>query len=61
MKKYQMHVRLSYYVWVEVEAMEEEYAREQGIRKAFREMDKGHGSWGEEPEVTDFSEMEEVK
>ena len=61
MKKWKGLVCMPMWQEIEVEAMEEEYAREQGIRKAFREMDKGHGSWGEEPEVTDFSEMEEVK
>jgi hypothetical protein len=58
MKKYQMQVRLSYYVWVDVEAVDEHSARDQGIRKAHSEMDKGHGCWGEEPEVVNFNEGE---
>ena len=58
MKKYQMQVRLSYYVWVNVEAVDEHSAKDQAIRKAWREMDKQSGVWGEEPEVVNFSEGE---
>ena len=53
MKKYQMQVRLSYYVWVDVEAEDDYSARTQAVRQAWREMDKQHGCWGEEPEVVD--------
>lgn len=53
MKKYQMRVRLSYYVWVEVEAEDDYSARNQATRQAWREMDKQRGEWGEEPEVLD--------
>ena len=60
MKRYQMQVRLSYYAWVDVEATSEHSAKDQGIRQAWREMDKGTGVWGEEPEVLEFMEMEET-
>ena len=53
MKRYQMQVRLSYYVWVDVEAESDYSARDQATRLAWREMDKQHGCWGEEPEVLD--------
>ena len=56
MKQYQAQVRLSYYVWVDVEAQDEHSAKDQAIRKAWREMDKQYGVWGEEPEVINFSE-----
>ncbi len=56
MKQYQAQVRLSYYVWVDVEAPDEHSAQDQAIRKAWREMDKQNGVWGEEPEVVNFSE-----
>ena len=56
MKQYQAQVRLSYYVWVDVEAQDEHSAKDQAIRKAWREMDRQHGVWGEEPEVINFSE-----
>lgn len=55
MKKYQMQVRLSYYVWVDVEAEDDHSARNQAVRRAWREMDKQRGCWGEDPEV--FNEV----
>ena len=58
MKRYQMQVRLSYYVWVDVEAENEHSAKDQATRKAWREMDKQRGCWGEEPEVLDVTEGE---
>ena len=58
MKKYTAQVRMSYYAWVEVEAQDEHAAKDQGIRKAWRELDKGYGCWGEEPEVLDLAEGE---
>ena len=57
MKTYQVQVRLSYYAWVEVEAIDEHNAQDQAIRKAFFEMDRGNGSWGEEPEVMELVEI----
>ena len=59
MKRYQMQVRLSYYAWVDVEALSEHSAKDNGIRQAWREMDKGTGSWGEEPEVLELMGMGE--
>ena len=53
MRKYQMQVRLSYYVWVDVEAEDDYSARDQAVRRAWREMDKQQGCWGEDPEVLD--------
>ena len=38
MKRYQMQVRLSYYAWVDVEASDEHSAKDQALRKAWREM-----------------------
>ena len=57
MNRYQMQVRLSYYAWVDVEASDEASAKDQGIRKAWRELDRGYGCWGEEPEVLELTEM----
>ena len=57
MKRYQMQVRLSYYVWVDVEAESEYSAKDQAVRLAWREMDKQRGCWGEEPEVLNMTEM----
>ena len=58
MKQYQMQVRLSYYVWVDVEAQSEYSAKDQAVRKAWRELDKQHGVWGEEPEVLNVTEIQ---
>ena len=58
MKRYQMQVRLSYYVWVDVEAESEYSAKDQAVRKAWRELDRHHGVWGEEPEVLNVTEMQ---
>lgn len=58
MKRYQMQVRLSYYAWVEVEAETEHAAKDQATRKAWREMDRQNGTWGEEPEVVNMTEMQ---
>ena len=52
MNKYQVEVRMSYFVWVDVEATDEHSARDQALRRAYREQQKGMGVWGEEPQVT---------
>ena len=57
MKQYQAYVRMSYYVWVDVEASDEHSAKDQALRKAWREMDKGRGAWGEEPSVLELVEQ----
>ena len=57
MKQYQAYVRMSYYVWVDVEASDEDSAKDQALRKAWREMDKGRGAWGEEPSVLELAEQ----
>ena len=51
MNKYSAEVRLSYYVWVDVEASNECSAKDQALRRAHYEQAKGNGVWGEEPEV----------
>jgi hypothetical protein len=58
MKKYQVQVKMSYYAWVEVEAENEDSAKSQALRKAWREQSLGHGVWGEEPEVLELKEGE---
>lgn len=58
MKKYQMCVRLSYYAYVEVDALDEFGAKDQGIRQAWREMREGGTNWGEEPEISELTEGE---
>ena len=61
MKEYQIQVRLSYYVWVDVEAEHEHSAVDQAVRKAWFEMDKQRGCWGEEPKVLDIIVKPEEK
>lgn len=51
MTKYRVNVRLSYYVYVDVEADSDEQAFDQARRLAWQEQAKGRGVWGEEPEV----------
>jgi hypothetical protein len=58
MKKYQMQVRMSYYVWVEVEAETQDSAQDQALRKAWRAQANGDGYWGEEPSVMEIREGE---
>jgi len=58
MKKYQMQVRMSYYVWVEVEAETQDSAKDQALRKAWRAQANGDGCWGEEPSVIEIQEGE---
>jgi hypothetical protein len=60
MNKYQVEVRMSYFVWVDVEATDEHSARDQALRRAYREQQKGMGVWGEEPQVTVVIQGEEV-
>ena len=52
MNKYSAEVRLTYYVWVDVEASNEFSAKDQALRRAGREQSRGTGVWGEEPQVT---------
>ena len=52
MKQYSIEVRMSYFVWVDVEATDEHSARDRALRRAYREQQKGMGVWGEEPQVT---------
>lgn len=61
MKRYQAQVRLSYYVWVDIETdADSEFAiHDAAIRKAWHEQSKGTGVWGEEPEVLDITEVAE--
>jgi len=61
MNKYQVEVRMSYFVWVDVEATDEHSARDQALRRAYREQQKGMGVWGEEPQVTVVIQGETVK
>jgi hypothetical protein len=56
MKKYQVQVKMSYYTWVDVEAENEDSARDQALRKAWRQQSLGYGVWGEEPEVLELKE-----
>jgi hypothetical protein len=57
MKNYRMQVRLTYHVWVDVEAENEHIAKAEATRKAWREMEKQNGCWGEEPQVLDMLEI----
>jgi len=61
MNKYQVEVRMSYFVWVDVEATDEHSARDQALRRAYREQQKGMGVWGEEPQVTVVIKEETVE
>lgn len=56
MKKYQVMVAMSYYVWVEVEAEEKDSAKDKALRKAWRAQANGEGYWGEEPSVLEVCE-----
>jgi hypothetical protein len=56
MKDYQVQVRMSYYVWVDVQADNKEFAEAQALRMAWRDHARGEGVWGEEPEVLDVVE-----
>jgi len=58
MKKYQVMVAMSYYVWVEVEAETQDSAEDQALRKAWRAQANGDGYWGEEPSVLEIQEGE---
>jgi len=58
MKKYQVMVAMSYYVWVEVEAETQDLAKDQALRKAWRAQANGDGYWGEEPSVLEIQEGE---
>ena len=57
-KRYQMRVRMSYYVDVEVSANTLEQAKDLAIRAAPRAMARGDGCWGAEPSVTDYIQMD---
>lgn len=61
MKQYSIEVRMSYFVWVDVEAADEHSARDQALRRAHREQQKGMGVWGEEPQVTAMIQGETVE
>jgi hypothetical protein len=61
MKQYSVEVRMSYFVWVDVEATDEHSARDQALRRAYREQQKGTGVWGEEPQVTAVIKEETVR
>lgn len=56
MKTYEVQVKMSYYAWVTVDALSEDSAKSQAIRKAWREQSLGYGVWGEEPEVLEIKE-----
>lgn len=56
MKKYQVQVKMSYYVWVEVEAQTQDSVKDQALRKAWRAQANGEGVWGEEPKVLEIVE-----
>ena len=58
MKRYKAQVKMSYYVWVSVDALDEHSARDRAIRTAWRAQDEGYGVWGEEPEVIELKEGE---
>jgi tetrahydromethanopterin S-methyltransferase subunit A len=60
MKQYLVQVRLSYYAWVDVEALDQYQAEDKAIRKAWDAMGKGSGAWGEEPEVVHLEEVDET-
>jgi hypothetical protein len=60
MNKYSAEVRMSYYVWVDVEAVDEYSAKAQALRGAHEEQKLGMGVWGEEPEVVLMIKKEEV-
>lgn len=59
MKQYSIEVRMSYFVWVDVEALDEHSARDQALRKAHREQELGRGTWGEEPQALIIIEKKE--
>jgi len=59
MKNYRVNVRLSYYVYVDVTAENDEQAFDQARRLAWREQEKGRGVWGDEPEVQFLLEGED--
>ena len=52
---------MSYFVWVDVEATDEHSARDQALRRAYREQQEGMGVWGEEPQVTVVIQGETVE
>jgi len=59
MKNYRVNVRLSYYVYVDVTAENDEQAFDKARRLAWQEQEKGRGVWGEEPEVQFLLEGED--
>jgi len=59
MKNYRVNVRLSYYVYVDVTAENDEHAFDKARRLAWQEQEKGRGVWGEEPEVQFLLEGDE--
>jgi len=61
MKQYSVEVRMSYFVWFDVEATDEHSATDQALRRAYREQQKGMGVWGEEPQVTVLIKGETVE
>ena len=56
MKHYEVQVRISFFSNVNVQADDEEHAKEKAIRQAHTAMQRGYGSWGEEPEVVSVVE-----
>jgi NADH:ubiquinone oxidoreductase subunit F (NADH-binding) len=51
MNKYSVEVRMSYYVWVDVEAVDEYSAKDRALRGAHEEQKLGMGVWGEEHQI----------
>jgi hypothetical protein len=60
MKQYRVQVRLSYYAWVDVEALDQYQAEDQAIRKSWHALEKRSGVWGEEPKVVHLEEVDEA-
>ena len=58
MGKFTATVRLTYHVYVEVEAENDYTAHDKAIREAWRLQEKGEGMWGEEPMVYELTEGE---
>ena len=59
-ERYTVQVRLSYYANVEVEADSQDQAEAKALRQAHRAMERGEGSWGEEPSVTHITKGEQA-
>lgn len=58
MKTYSVSVKMPYFAIVDVEAGDEEQAKEIALRQAYRAMDRGVGSWGDEYTIDSIVEYE---